>query len=300
MNNTPTPEIPLSQPTRQMTKEEIIERIALLTQNNMVEAAQQMRRDYKHIISPDIPIGAQAYLDHYITQDKYMLEVKKKIGLAAAVSDTILIQGPTGSGKELFARALHGDRQRETFVEVNCAGLPHGLIESELFGHAKGSFTGATEAKKGMFAYAEGGTIFLDEIGELPLDVQAKLLRVIQEKRIRKVGSNITEPINVRIVCATHQNLEELVAAGKFREDLYWRINTLFIKITGLSERPDDIPAIVKYMADKFETENRIKPENKFPRDYKFKLSSLTGNVRTIQSVIRRYHVWKELPLIEG
>ena len=296
MNTPPTPDSSTPTPQRQMTKDEIIERIALLTQNNMVDAANAMRRDYKHIISPDVPLGAQAYLDCYITQDKYMLELKKKIGLAAAVSDTILVQGPTGSGKELFARALHGDRLRDTFVEVNCAGLPSGLIESELFGHAKGSFTGATEAKKGLFSQAEGGTIFLDEIGELPLDVQAKLLRVIQEKRIRKVGSNQTEPLNTRIVCATHQNLEELVEAKKFREDLYWRINTLFAKITGLVERPDDIPLIVTYTADKYERELKVKPENKFPREYKFNPINLNGNVRTIQSVIRRYHVWRELP----
>lgn len=278
------------------TKEQVLERIELFLANDLAKDAEQLRRDYKHIISPDVPLGSQRFLEAYITQDPYMRTIKTKIGLAASQSDTILISGPTGSGKELFARALHGDRKDDSFVGVNCAGLPSGLIESELFGHAKGSFTGATESKKGLFSQATDGTIFLDEVGELPMDVQAKLLRVIQERAIRRVGSNIHEHVNARIVCATHQDLEKLVSAGKFREDLYWRINTLGVRITGLVERPADIPLIVDYIATRYETELRVKKENHFPRDYVFNPTLLQGNVRSIQSIIRRYHVWKELP----
>ncbi len=285
-------------PELKLTKEQVLERIQLQIANGFTSDAEKLRRDYKHILYPDVPLGSQSYLDAYITQDTYMKEVKRKVGLAANVSDTILISGPTGSGKELFARALHGDRKDECFIGVNCAGLPSGLIESELFGHAKGSFTGATEAKRGLFSQANGGTIFLDEVGELPIDVQAKLLRVIQERAIRRVGSNLHESIDARLVCATHQDLEDLVKTDKFRKDLYWRINTLAVRITGLVERPADIPLLVDYWATKYEKELNIKPERRFPRNYIFNPTSLSGNVRTLQSIIRRYHVWRELPTV--
>lgn len=170
------------------------------------------------------------------------------------------------------------------------------LIESELFGHWKGAFTGATEAKKGLFLEAQDGTIFLDEVGELPYEVQAKLLRVLQEKTIRRVGGNVHESFNARVVCATHQDLEKLVSQGKFREDLYWRINTLSVKITGLVERPDDIPLIVDKVASDFELSEKLGPEKRFPRDKTLNPIKLTGNVRTIQNIVRRFHVWGELP----
>lgn len=294
-----TPE-PIRAPEPLMTKAMLIEKIALLKDNGYIEAADKLIRENKHILSPDIPLGAQEFLAKYITKDKNMIEVKRKIGLASKLEDTVLIVGPTGSGKELLAHALHGDREREKFISVNCAGLPSGLIESELFGHVKGSFTGATNEKIGMFAAANEGTIFLDEIGELPLEVQAKLLRVIQERVIRKVGSNFSESVNTRIVCATHQNLAKLVKEGKFREDLFWRISTLKVRVTGLDERPDDIPLIVDYWATLFESnysKYKVKlPEQRFPRDFKINPKLLEGNVRSIISIIRQYHAWGELP----
>ena len=179
----------------------------------------------------------------------------KKICKAVAKSDsTVLIRGASGTGKELFARAIKNLSQRENqrFITINCAAIPDSLIESELFGYEKGSFTGALyNGKQGLFKEADKGTLFLDEIGELSLATQAKLLRVLQEGVVRRIGSSKEEKIDLRIICATHRNLEEMLEKREFREDLYYRLNVIPIVIPPLTQRKEDIPLLVSYFIQK-------------------------------------------------
>jgi two-component system NtrC family response regulator len=179
-----------------------------------------------------------------------MQKVRMLIEKVAPTNSTVLILGETGTGKELVARGLHDQSTRadNPFVAVNCGALPETLIESELFGHRKGAFTGADEHRVGLFEVAHGGTIFLDEIGELPKAMQAKLLRVLESGEIRRVGENKATNVDVRVVCATHRDLPEMVAAGEFREDLMYRINTFEIYLPPLRERIDDIPDLARYL----------------------------------------------------
>ena len=171
----------------------------------------------------------------------------------ATSSSTVLVTGESGTGKELVAQALHaqGCRASGPFVPINCGAIPRELIESELFGHRKGTFTGAVADRLGRFELAHGGTLFLDEIGDLPMDMQVKLLRVLQERCVLPVGASREVPIDVRVVAATHKNLESEVASGRFREDLYYRINVLPITTTGLRERPEDIASLLHFYAEK-------------------------------------------------
>jgi two-component system response regulator PilR (NtrC family) len=214
--------------------------------------------------------------------------------LIAQVADTkanVMLSGESGTGKELVARAIHsgGDRRELPFVAVNCAAIPENLLESELFGHVKGAFTGAVQSKAGLFETANGGTLFLDEVGELSLQLQVKLLRVIQDKSIRRVGGTADQRVDVRIVAATNRRLEDEVAAGRFREDLYYRLNVIEISLPPLRERVDDIPLLVAHFAEKYADELE-KPvagmsEEALARlmDYRF-----PGNVRELENVIER------------
>jgi DNA-binding NtrC family response regulator len=179
-----------------------------------------------------------------------MERVFKLISKVAPTDSSVLIRGETGCGKELVARALHDSslRAEQPMVAVNCGALPENLIESELFGHCRGAFTGADTARTGLFEVADGGTIFLDEIGELPLSMQAKLLRVLETGDIRRLGDNQTVNVNVRVICATHRDLEQMVEEGSFREDLMFRINTFEILVPALRERTEDIPVLAKHL----------------------------------------------------
>jgi two-component system NtrC family response regulator len=183
-----------------------------------------------------------------------MERVRTLIAKVAPTQSTVLILGETGTGKELVARAVHDESTRagEPFVAINCGALPETLIESELFGHRKGAFTGADEHRVGLFEVANGGTIFLDEIGELPKAMQAKLLRVLESREIRRVGENKSLNVDVRVVCATHRDLPEMVAAGDFREDLMYRINTFEIFLPPLRDRLEDIPEIAEHLLGRF------------------------------------------------
>ena len=189
-------------------------------------------------------------LGELIGRDERMIEVYKLVGQAAGTQATVLVRGESGTGKELIARAIHAnaDAAREPFVPVNCAAVPNTLLESELFGHVRGAFTGAHEARRGRFALAGRGTIFLDEIGDTTLEFQSKLLRVVQDREYQPVGAERSEHTDARVIAATHQDLEQMIADRRFREDLYYRLRVVEIVIPPLRERRNDIPLIARHM----------------------------------------------------
>lgn len=218
-------------------------------------------------------------------------EVLENIRIVAPTDATVLILGETGSGKELVARAIHEQSQRQmaSFVTVNCAAIPRDLLESEMMGHEKGAFTGAFTSKIGRFELADKGTLFLDEVGDMPQELQPKLLRVLQEQEIERLGSVRSRRIDVRVVAATNRNLEELCDAKWFREDLYYRLNVFPITIPSLRERPDDIPLLVRYFTHRA-TERLGKHIETIPPDVmdEFMCYSWPGNVRELQNFIER------------
>jgi len=200
--------------------------------------------------------------ENIVTVSGAMKNIFRAIRKVAQTTTTVLIQGESGTGKELFARAIHfnSPRARETMVEVNCASIPQTLIESELFGHEKGAFTGAYRTQKGKFETADGGTIFLDEISLLSPDLQGKLLRVLQERSFQRVGGNRTIEVDVRVLAATNQDLKAMVDRGEFREDLYYRLNVVPIHVPPLRERAEDIPALANHFMQKFAKEQPNPP----------------------------------------
>ena len=215
---------------------------------------------------------------------------------------TVLITGATGTGKELVARALHfrSSHRAGPFVPVHCAAIPNELLESELFGHEKGAFTGAVQQRIGMFEAAHGGTLFLDEIGELPLATQSKLLRAIQEREIRRVGSQQTIHISVRLVCATNRDLEAEVKRGGFREDLYYRINVVPVKLPSLRERREDIPSLVLHFAQRFAAELKRPAPHFTPQALeRFVNYDWPGNVRELEHVLERLLITCDAELID-
>src|SRR6202049_3528389 len=181
-------------------------------------------------------------------------EVLDQVRTVALTDSTVLIEGETGTGKELIARAIHmqSRRRNQPFVKLNCAAIPLGLLESELFGHEKGAFTGAVAQKLGRFEAADGGTLFLDEIGDIPLELQAKLLRVVQEQEFERLGSTYTRRVNVRVVAATNQDLARLVAEKLFRMDLYYRLNVFPVTLPPLRDRPEDIPILAAHFVRRY------------------------------------------------
>ena len=236
----------------------------------------------------EIPVEAKKYFGNIVAESENMINVCEMIKRVAPTKTTILITGQSGTGKELVAEALHSYSTRADgpFVTINCAALPETLIESELFGHVKGAFTGANNSKDGLFDAAKEGTIFLDEVNSIPLHVQSKLLRAIQSKKIRKVGGTEEEEVDVRIVAASNQNLELLVKEGSFREDLFYRLSVISIEIPPLSLRPADIlPLVQHFIAQELEDSEYpvIDPEVlAILQNY-----SWPGNVRELQNVIQ-------------
>jgi len=226
--------------------------------------------------------------DKIITQNKKMLE-NIQLAKRVAQSDlTVLIEGESGTGKELFADLIHrhSERANKPFIKINCAALPENLLESELFGHVKGAFTGALKDRKGRFEIANQGTIFLDEIGELSPTLQAKFLRVLQQKEFERLGESIPRKVNVRIIAATNKNLEQAMKEGNFRQDLYYRLNTVRIKLLPLRERPEDILLLTEYFMEQYGQGQKfsIAPEAvKALRAYHW-----AGNVRELENVLKR------------
>ena len=218
-------------------------------------------------------------------------KVQDAVQKAAPSKATVLLQGESGVGKELVARTIHRNspRSRERFVQVNCAAIPEDLIESELFGHEKGSFTGATERQVGKFEQADRGTIFLDEVGDMSLKTQAKVLRVLQEGEVERLGSAKTATVDVRVIAATNKNLEEEIEKGHFREDLYFRLAVIPISVPPLRERPEDIPMLVKHFLDTISRENNQKPKRMTPAAIDaIKRHRWRGNIRELRNTVER------------
>jgi two-component system response regulator PilR (NtrC family) len=220
-----------------------------------------------------------------------MHRIYELVNQVAETRTNVLLAGESGTGKELVARAIHArsDRRDRTFVAINCGAIPENLLESELFGHVKGAFTGAFQGKEGLFETADGGTLLLDEVGELPAALQVKLLRVLQERTIRRVGGTSDRRVDVRILAATNRRLEEEVAAGRFREDLYYRLNVIQIALPPLRERLEDVPLLVQHFVDKYSRELG-KPIREVREDALRRLlsHSYPGNVRELENLIER------------
>ncbi len=258
-----------------LTVERILRQSTLERQNAALK--QDLSRVY--------PVGGM------IGNSPAMQEVFERVRKVAPTDTTVLILGESGTGKELVARAVHENSTRcnAPIITVNCAAIPAGLIESELFGHEKGAFTGAVGTHRGLVEAADGGTLFLDEIGELPSEAQARLLRVIQEGEIRRVGSTQSRQVNVRLIAATHRDLQQRVNEGQFRSDLYYRLHVMEIRLPALRERGDDIPELARVMLEK--SRQRLnRPPMEFTAEAMARLQShgWPGNVRELENVIER------------
>ncbi len=225
-----------------------------------------------------------------IGESKTIKELRKTIKKFARNQAPVFIEGESGTGKELVARQIHtnGARSEGPFIAVNCGAIPGELMESELFGHLKGSFTGAINDNPGMFKTSEGGTLFLDEIADLPLNMQVKLLRVIQEKSIRPVGANQEESIDVRIISASHKDLANLVEQGQFRQDLYYRINVIGIRVPPLTERKEDISILATYILDKLSQDNAVSYSIDPEAILALESYTFPGNVRELENILER------------
>jgi two-component system response regulator AtoC len=229
---------------------------------------------------------------------KSLLEMVDQV----AVSDTtVLITGESGTGKELVAAAMHFNSQRSKgpYIRINCAAIPENLMESELFGHEKGSFTGADVRKIGKFEAANGGTILLDEIGEMPLNLQSKLLRVLQEREIERIGGNKTVKVNVRIICSTSKNLAAESRKGNFREDLYYRLQVIPIEVPPLRDRKEDIPELCRYFLDEFSRERNVPLQMADQTVHALMDYDYPGNVRELRNIVERISVLASEPVIE-
>ncbi|MEX0675444.1 MAG: sigma-54 dependent transcriptional regulator [Pirellulales bacterium] len=267
----------LTKPCKLVELQSLLKRVA--EKRELTNKYLAIKRQLERLEGKSELIGASPVMD----------QVRRLIAKVAPTNSTALVLGETGTGKELVARALHDQSLRADmpFVAINCGALPESLIESELFGHRRGSFTGADEHRVGLFEVANGGTLFLDEIGELPKAMQAKLLRFLESGEIRRVGENDSFTVDVRVVCATHRQLEHMVEEGDFREDLMFRINTFEIPLPPLRERIDDIPELVRHLATRFRPAARPGDELFTPEAIRVLSEySWPGNVRELANVI--------------
>jgi two-component system, NtrC family, response regulator len=244
------------------------------------------------LMSEPLELGeARSSQSAIVGHSRAMQAVYKEIGRVAATSVTVLIRGETGTGKELVARAIyqHSSRAAQPFIAVNCAAIPETLLESELFGHDRGAFTGAHMRRIGRFEQASGGTIFLDEIGDLTLSTQVKLLRVLQERYLQRVGGNEKIPVDVRVLAATHRDLDAAMKDRQFREDLFYRLSGVSITLPSLSQRIEDIPELVSYLMQRSGPELGLDSASIQPAALSFLQSqSWPGNVRELENVVRQ------------
>jgi two-component system, NtrC family, nitrogen regulation response regulator NtrX len=259
----------------------------LVTINNALEHGRL--RDENRTLKKAVEVRHQM-----VGESAALKQVTAAVARAAPTNATVLITGESGVGKELVARTIHRNslRSRERFVQVNCAAIPEELIESELFGHEKGSFTGATEKQVGKFEQADRGTIFLDEVGDMSAKTQAKVLRVLQEGEVERLGSARTTKVDVRVIAATNKNLEEEIEKGSFREDLYFRLAVIPILVPPLRERPEDIAALIRHYMDYFSRENNVRPKRLTAAAlealgrYRWK-----GNIRELRNTVERLNI---------
>ena len=274
---------------------ELIEPLNKLMMTVIQGVEKQKEKQSSNIRSDDYKTGELAIVSAFpeiIGNSSRLLQVLDQVSQVAPFETTVLILGETGVGKEGIAQAIHyrSGRKLKPFIKINCAAIPASLVESELFGHEAGSFTGATDQRIGKFEQAQGGTVFLDEIGEIPLEIQSKLLRVLQEKELERIGGRTTIKIDVRIIAATNRNLYQEVAAGKFRIDLYYRINVFPLKLPALRERQEDIPLLADYFLRKNAhlSANKVK---QFAPDMMQMLVQYPwpGNIRELQHLIERH-----------
>ncbi len=234
--------------------------------------------------------GGDVHFDGLAGESPAMRQVKEFIRRVAPTEATVLIQGDTGTGKEVIARNIHlnSPRRNRPFVAVNCGAIPSELLESELFGHEKGAFTGAISSRQGRFELARGGTLFLDEIGDMPLMMQVKILRVLQERTFERVGSNKSIQADVRIIAATHRNLEEAIAENRFREDLYYRLNVFPIEAPALRDRLEDLPLLIDNLVSRMEQENRGRVDFSVEAMRCLQQYPWPGNVRELANLLER------------
>jgi two-component system response regulator GlrR len=255
------------------------------------------------LASPPEPTqgGDEAWRASIVSRSNCMAELLTEAKMVAASDASVLIRGESGSGKELLAQAIHraSPRAAKPFVAVNCSAIPESLLESELFGHVKGSFTGAVANHRGLFVTADGGTLFLDEIGDMPPALQVKLLRVLQERSVRPVGASQAVPVDVRILSATHRDLDTAMAEGQFREDLYYRLNVVSLHLPTLSERREDIPLLANHFLARL-SEKYGKRFNGFAPDAMKALTTTSwpGNVRQLHNVVEQVCALTTTPLI--
>ena len=238
-----------------------------------------------------------------ITRNAAMKEVMQQAKMVAATDARVLITGESGTGKELLAQAIHkaSDRHHKPFTAINCSAMAENLLESELFGHEKGAFTGATRSHEGLFQGAEGGTLMLDEIGDMPMRLQVKLLRVLQENQVRPVGSTEAKNIDVRVISATHRDLQELMTQGRFREDLYYRLNVVNIKLPTLDQRREDIPLLVAHFLQQIAAEADQERKVYAPEAVEMLVTAeWPGNVRQLYNVVRQNVALSRSPVISG
>lgn len=267
--------------------EKALERQRILAENKQLKA--QVREKYA--------------LANFIGQSQAMQRVFDVIAKVAETKSTVLITGESGTGKELVARAIHENspRRDRPFVPINCGAVPANLLESEFFGYVKGAFSGADRPRKGLFSEADGGTLFLDEVSELPLEMQVKILRAIQEEEIRRLGESMTIKVDLRVLAATNKDLREEVKSGRFREDLFYRLNVITIHVPPLRERIDDVPLLARYFLDQVVTQHKLGAKSLAPEAVRaLTAQTWSGNVRALRNVIEQAAVMSDGHVITG
>lgn len=264
----------------------IQEQIKSFIEQGFIEEARTIELAARKKGDLSVSVLTELELSKFLTIDPKMLALKNKVRMLTDVDDPVLISGPTGTGKEIIAKALHASREGK-FIEINCAAIPSELLESELFGHVKGSFTGAINDKTGLMQNAHNGTLFLDEISEMPLTMQAKMLRALQEMKIRKIGGEEMLPVKFHLVCATNRNIDKVIQEGKFRLDLYYRISTIELFTLPLSARFNDIRHISNALDKSGRFYQWLERTNMDKHPF-------PGNVRELMRMVKRWELFGE------